>query len=188
MCIYWILRQVNWCGCLGQWIRFKFYMDVVLIPLRCYNRWKNVNIVVMRARVGTPIMQHGRHTLFHPERRSALKLNPWMLLVVVNQSGSILYCYLPFLKIMTLAKYIFSFGHFCLCDQASTERIGLNSITIEYILASSEILLMGCWPKKGPLLLFGLHLVEITKFTDSTLFDILCIWLLISGGYSRHFC
>ena len=52
--------------------------------------------------------------------------------------------FIAFLIIMTLAKYIFSFGHFCLCDQASTERIGLNSITIEYILASSEILLMGC--------------------------------------------
>ena len=28
---------------------------------------------------------------------------------------------------------------------------------------------------------------EITKFTGSTLFDILCIYLLMSGGHSGHF-
>ena len=81
---------------------------------------------------------------------------------------------------MTPAKYIFSLGHFCLCDHiavlASTDRIKLNLIRMEcnhYVwlhFGLLRILFNWMLGQKGPLWLIGNHLVEIIKFTGSTLF------------------
>ena len=47
------------------------------------------------------------------------------------------------------------------------------------------------WPPQkldaGPKRLFGNYLVEIIKFTGSTLFEILCICLFMRGRHYGHF-
>ena len=64
---------------------------------------------------------------------------------------------------------------------ASTERIELNSIRMEYNnmvwvhFGHFRNFIDGMLTKKGPLWLLSNHSVETAKFTGFTLFDILCI-------------
>ena len=81
----------------------------------------------------------------------------------------------------------------CVTILVSTDRIRLNLIRMEcnhsvwVHFGLLRILFSWMLGQKGPLWLFGNHLVKIIKFTGSTLLEILCICLFMRGRHYGHF-